>query len=324
MIRFECQHCGRKLKVPDERAGRQGRCPACKGAVTVPAAPLESTVTEDIQLIPADAARAGIGAALDLPHHEETPEERQEEAGREERRLLTGLAIESLPEYTGERKLPWPVDILLYPANLAGLASLGVIVGVPLLLSLLYLALWVIPFAGILFFVFDILIWLYAAWYFAECVYDSARGGTRAPQGLDAGSTGEMWSRVSCILAVWAIFVVPMVVYLCATEGRTDAIFWGLVAWAVIFFPMGLLAMVINDSVSTLNPFFLLISILRVFFPYVGFVLLLGAFAMGLALLTYILPPVINVTARSYGGLVLAHILGRFYWRYRERLDWGL
>jgi hypothetical protein len=323
MIRFECQHCGHKLKVPDERSGRQGRCPACKGIVTVPAAPLESSLTEDIQLVPADTARAGIGAALDLPQREYTDEDR-EEAGREDRRLLTRLGIEPLPEYTGERKLPWPIDILLYPANLAGLASLGVIVGVPLVLSLLSLVLWVIPFVGLLFFLAGVLIWLYAAWYFAECVYDSARGGTRAPQGLDTGGTGDMWERVSYVLAVWIIFVVPMVVYFLATEGRKDAILWGLVAWAVIFFPMGLLAMVINDSLSALNPFFLLGSILRVFFPYVGFVLLLGTFAAGLAWLTDILPPVINVAARSYGGLVLAHILGRFYWRHRERLDWGL
>ena len=324
MIRFECPHCGRKLKVPQTRAGRKGRCPACKGEVTVPQSPApESAAAQDIQLIPADAAKARSEASLDQPLPEYTAEDR-EEARREERRLLTRLGIEPLPEYTGERKLPWPIDILLYPANMAGLTSLAVIVGIPLLLGLLSFVLVVIPFAGLLFLVVQVLVGLYAAWYFAECVYESARGGTRAPQALDSGGTGEMWSRVSYILAVWIIFVLPMVVYFLATGGRKDTILWALVAWAVIFFPMGLLAMVIHDSISALNPFFLLGSILRVFFPYVGFVTLLCAFAVGLAWLTRILPPIISFAAAQYGMLILAHILGRFYWRNRERLDWGI
>ena len=38
-----------------------------------------------------------------------------------------------------------------------------------------------------------------------------------------------------------------------------------------------------------------------------------AVFAMALALLT-----------GGYSSLVVAHILGRFYWRYHERLDWNL
>jgi hypothetical protein len=26
----------------------------------------------------------------------------------------------------------------------------------------------------------------------------------------------------------------------------------------------------------------------------------------------------------SYAALIMAHILGRFYWRHRERFDWGI
>jgi hypothetical protein len=288
--------------------------------VTVPAP--ESAVTQDVQLIPADAAQVRIDASLDRTLPKYTDEDRQEDR-REERRLLTRLGIEPIAEYTGQRKLPWPIDILLYPANLAGLASLAIIIGVPLLLSLV---LWVIPFVGLLAFIIQVLVGLYAAWYFAECVYDSAKGGTRAPQALDTGGTGEMWERVAYVLAVWIIFVVPMVVYFLATEGKKDAILWGLVAWAVVFFPMGLLAMVIQDSFSAINPFFLLGSILRVFFPYMGFVLLLCVVVTGLAWFwpPPIVPPVVSFAVGQYAALVFAHILGRFYWRNRERLDWGL
>jgi hypothetical protein len=33
---------------------------------------------------------------------------------------------------------------------------------------------------------------------------------------------------------------------------------------------------------------------------------------------------VIGEVVTTYLGLVMAHVLGRFYWRYRDRLDWGL
>jgi len=289
--------------------------------VPAPSAP-EPAAAQEIQLIPADTAKLRSEALLDLPKY--TAEDR-EEARREERRMLTSLGIEPLPEHAGERTLPWPIDILLYPANMAGLTSLAVIVGGPILLGLLSLVLFVLPFVGLLSMLAQGLIGLYAAWYFAECVYDSAKGSTRAPQALDTGGTGEMWSRVLYMLVVFAVFVLPMMIYFFAT-GRKDPILWVLVAWAVLFFPMGLLAMVLNDSISALNPFFLIGSILRVFFPYMGFVLLLAGIVVGLAWLwpPPFVPLVVCFAVGQYGMLILAHILGRFYWRNRKRLDWGL
>ncbi|MBN1508814.1 MAG: hypothetical protein JW955_18340 [Sedimentisphaerales bacterium] len=289
--------------------------------VPVPAAP-EPAVDADIQLIPADKAKVRNDALLDLPKY--TAED-EAEAHREERKMLASLRIEPVPEHTGQRQLPWPIDILLYPANLAGLTCLGVIIGGPVLLILLSLVLWVIPAMGLLSLLGHGLIALYAAWYFAECVYDSAQGGTRAPPALDTGGIGEMWSRVLYMLIVWAIFVLPMIVYFFVT-GRRDTILWGLVAWAVLFFPIGLLAMVLNDSISALNPFFLIGSILRVFFPYMGLALLLAGIVVGSARLwplSFELT-VVGFVIGSYGMLILAHMLGRFYWRYRKRLDWGL
>ncbi len=37
-IEFTCD-CGKALKVPDEHAGKRGKCPACKNPVQIPAAP---------------------------------------------------------------------------------------------------------------------------------------------------------------------------------------------------------------------------------------------------------------------------------------------
>ncbi len=333
MIHFECQHCGRKLKVADEQAGRHGRCPACKGEVTVPPPKLKPPA-QDIQLMPVDTAGLHSGSPTDQSLPEYTAEDR-EEARREERRLLTRLGIETIPEYSGERNLPWPVDLFLYPASGTGLTVLALLIGIPLLLRFAqsFLPSFLLPFVfGLPGFIAGVVAGLYLGWYLAECVYDSARGGIRAPSGLPTGAdTGELWSRVSYLLAVYIMYALPVMLYWMFLR-RFDTIFWVLAAWAVVFFPMGLLAMVLHDSVSALNPLFLLGSILRTFFHYAGLAVLFASLAVPLWFLeqapgdaqSSIVLDVVAIILTAYLPFVLAHLLGRFYWRNRERLDWGL
>jgi hypothetical protein len=320
MIHLQCQHCGAKLRVPESHAGKASRCPKCRNKLAVPQT-TEPPADEELHLIPAVAPPSRGDALLDRPQ----PADDSEEARRREEELLQAAGVKPSPEHTGKRQLPWPIDILLYPANMAGLTTLAVIVGIPLLLSLSGLLVLAVPFLGLLLFGADILIYVYAAWYFTECVYDSGMGGTRAPQGLDVSGMGEMASRVGYTLLVVIPFVLPVLVYLLITR-RADAVFWALLAWMVVFLPMGLLAMIMQDSISALNPLMLLGSIFRVFVPYVGFVLLLGVIVVGWVLLWPFLTmvPVVGFVAILYGAFILAHLLGRFYWRYRDRLDWGL
>lgn len=42
-IEFHCSHCGKKIKAPDEHAGKRGKCPSCKNSVYIP------TPDEDIE-----------------------------------------------------------------------------------------------------------------------------------------------------------------------------------------------------------------------------------------------------------------------------------
>jgi hypothetical protein len=51
MIRFECEHCGRAVRVDDAHGGRQGRCPHCGQVVSIPPA--------------GDDAIGGLVAAMD-------------------------------------------------------------------------------------------------------------------------------------------------------------------------------------------------------------------------------------------------------------------
>ena len=41
-LRFPCPHCGQPLGVSAEMAGKQGRCPACRAVVAIPALPSEA------------------------------------------------------------------------------------------------------------------------------------------------------------------------------------------------------------------------------------------------------------------------------------------
>ena len=336
MIRLSCKHCGQKLQVPETRAGQTGCCPKCKGRITVPAVPASEPPAPPVKnhpLAPADTASGPLNTALlDLPEPQAV-DDQGPDARLCEQEALVRLGFTPPPEYTGERRFPWLIDILLYPVNTPGLTALTIIVGIPLSLNL------VLRFVGLLAnvlyltgLIIRVIIGLYAGWYLAECTYDSAKGGTRAPEvfGGDIG-LGGMWARVSYLIAVSIIYVLPAVLYPMYFSKR-DAIYFVLVAWAVVFFPMGLLAMVMHDGTSVLNPFFLLNSILRVFLPYLGLLLVIAMFGLLLWLIgraptqgpTPLWLYITGFLATGYTSFVLAHLLGRFYWRYRDRLDWGL
>lgn len=338
MIEFRCQHCRQKLRIAERHAGRESRCPRCKGAIAIPQSaardPAPGRETDELTLI--DPPKPPGEALPDGPDQQQIAKEHTE-ARRQERALAESLGIETQPEYTGERRLPAPIDILLYPTSGAGLVSIAIIGGFPLLTYLIERLLPVgVPLVGLAFFLIGLAIGLYAGWYFAECVYDSAKGGTRAP--LVFGGLvgfGEMGSRVIYLAAVYIVYVLPAVIY-GGFLGRIDAIFWGLLAWAIVFFPVGLLAMVILDSSSALNPFFLLVSIFRTFFGYLG-LLVLMAILVGLfwIIAGYLVRPVeeeqtplwlvlLGFVTTTYVPFVFAHVLGRFYWRHGDRLDWGL
>ena len=105
---------------------------------------------------------------------------------------------------------------------------------------------------------------------------------------------------------------------------------WILILWtaaAGFLFPMILLAVNDFDSLRGANPFLVVPSIISVLGPYCGLVFVLyvlTALAGGLMYLscrpggTWLArPPIIYIL------LLQTHLLGRFYWRYQERLRWG-
>jgi len=336
VIKFQCKNCGQRFKVPEVQAGKKGRCPKCKNIIAVPEQHGLKPITE-----PGNGARDLT--LLDAPETGKVQEktigqypvvDTVTESAEESQRTPTIGDV----ELAGERKLPWLLDIFLYPTSKPGLTSLGIIIGIPLLIDLVgkllgpfMLTLWLPEL------ILRILIGLYMCWYFAECVRDSAAGGIRAPEVFAIADASSMREQAAYLVACYIVFAGPAGFYSVFTH-RMDAVFWLLAAYGVFFFPMGLLAVVMFNSGAAFNPILLIGSILSTFLPYCGLVLLIcGVMLPIVAIMNMMnmkpqdiplpkvarlfLEPVISCF-RIYIVFIVGHLVGRFYWRYQERLNW--
>jgi hypothetical protein len=319
MIKFCCENCGQKISVPEIHAGKKGKCPKCKSIVVVPT----------LKQIPAQKAEASV-----QPGKEDGVFEKRLEIPREPESKTQ--AEETEPSC--RRTLPWIIDIFLYPTSTPGLIMLGIFVGVPLVIRIVLMLLTVptLKFPpmlvlglliGTLGWIIKFIIVLYMYWYFCECIRDSAAGSLRAPETLaNTPGLGDMFGQCLRILGCFIVFFAPMLIY-DLYAGKTDTVFWALLGYAIFFFPMGLLAVVMFDSLRGLNPILLIGSIFSTFLQYCALVILYyglaGLFRIIVSRLPQSLIPSFVLSAVSiYSMMILAHLLGRFYWRYQEKLNW--
>ena len=362
MIKFSCNNCGHKLGVKDEMAGKRGKCPECGGIIVVPEKNLFVSFQcqncgRNISALPTQTGKKGkcpnCNVTLVVPQlHSltllDTPAEyklqdrqpgpltpAQKENEYEENEQEFKEEIES----GSQRNLPWIIDIFLYPTSAPGLINLAIFIGIPFLLhcirqllgplapmSFLLIRIMLIP---------NILIGLYMLWYLTECVRDSAKGGTRAPEAFATTGLGDIWEQAQHVIGCYLILLGPVFFYH-LFAGRTDMMFWLLMAYGVIFFPMGLLACVMFDSIRGLNPILLIGSIASTFLKYCGLVLLVCGIVLSFRTLavtggrlesgqittgTTVLGAVFSCLL-LYMVFVVAHLLGRFYWRYQDKLNW--
>jgi DNA-directed RNA polymerase subunit RPC12/RpoP len=343
-IVLKCGSCGLKISVPRTHAGKKGRCPNCKNPIAVPAekSPVPKLERNDLddtsRLVGNDVGLTLIDVPEELKLADEQIRESSEiEAAIEQRPVSAEqLAEDEQAESDGRRKLPWIIDIFLYPVSLSGLTHLAIFTIVPTLIAILRTSLGIAGrIVGLLGFIINILIFLYMGWYFTECVRDSAKGGIRAPEAFASMGAGEMWSQMQLIIGSFLILLSPAFFYNLYT-GNLDAIYWGLLITGSFFFPMGLLACIMFDSIRGLNPVLLLGSIFSTFFQYCGLVLLVIAIFFSFTKLISMLglegeqqPSGVILLAGGvfyfiglYIVFVIAHLIGRFYWRYQDKLNW--
>ena len=338
MIKFRCKDCNHKISVPKIHAGKKGKCPKCKSIVVIPKVENTDLATGQSETgdLKSGSKSSGFDLTfLDIPQENNisdypiTQEQISEKTFEDLQKLEERFGMENPePDPAVKRKLPWLIDIFLYPASVPGLTILAIIIGVPLLIDIaagLAGPFWF--FLAIPGFVIKIVILLYIYWYYCECISDSAAGGVRAPETLAATpGIGDMAWQLIRIVGCLAFFFAPALIYFQYTR-KSDTIFLALLAYAIFFFPMGLLAVILFDSFSALNPLLLIGSVFSVFFQYSGLVLVFIA-AFLLIVKTGSMLPRLQILflifrcACIYLIMVTAHLLGRFYWRYQDKLNW--
>ena len=341
-IELHCGNCGQKITVSKVHAGKKGRCPNCKNPIAIPRAKEPAYIQKKDE--PADTTSRLVGNDVGLTLLD-VPEELKHQNGPGEESGVIEEAIEQESkensqteeaESAGRRNLPWFIDIFLYPVSLSGLTQLAIFTIIPTLIAILRMLLGragrIVVLPGL---IFNVFIFLYMGWYFTECVRDSAKGGTRAPEAFAFMGAGEMWSQMQHIIGCYLILISPSFFYNYFT-GELDAVYWTLLIVGSFFFPMGLLACIMFDSIRGLNPILLLGSIFHTFFQYCGLVLLVIAIVFIFTRLAEMAGPEVTkqlpVARLIFGGVlffiglyvafVIAHIIGRFYRRYEDKLNW--
>lgn len=337
MIKFNCKNCGQKISVSEIHTGKKGKCPKCKTIVIVP------EINIDISLKPQNPHPDKLQYTQQLPEPElHLKKDTLAQPGFNGQSPY-GLNItnESLmkteiKEKPPERKLPWIVDIFLYPTSMSGLINLGIFWLLPILLGFIQRIL-PIPFIwGIA----GLIVAGYMYCFFMECIRDSASGGIRAPENMASmPDMGDAFTQVMEILASVVIFWGPVGAYLMYKnfwqsaganylyDPKNDTVFWLLLGYAIFFFPMGLLALAMFNSTSAFNPFLWITSIFSTFFQYCSLVLFFCA-------LGWLVSRIVASSQQSlffsyllgaifiYLAMVAAHLLGRFYYINSTKLNW--
>jgi len=342
MIEFRCKDCGWTLRVAEIHAGKKGRCPKCKSKLTVPKPPGEEAGADTVEANGTKASPYDL-TLLNVPEHVKPPSQQagqpdSAETAYEHLRRLQGGSMTQQAEQIPRRRLPWAIDVLFYPLSKPGLMLIAVSAGVPFVLRVLtkFLAAFTLVFLPALVFlvIFIIVHWcvliilvLYICWYVCECIRDSAAGGIRAPEtaGVAPGLLDILRQALKSAVCL-GFFMAPAMFYLGWTQ-RADAIFWFLYGCGGFLLPMGLLAVVMFDSIRVLNPMLIIGSIFSTFFLYCGLVIFCyGLCTAAAAAADFLLQSwtlgYLFLFVFFYLALIGAHLLGRFYWKYQDKLYW--
>jgi hypothetical protein len=236
------------------------------------------------------------------------------------------------PQLEVKSKVPWFIDVLLYPANFHGIIQIAIIFLLTFLLGILdrYVLARLPGLGGLLSLGLRALLFGYIFYYFGYCIFDSSKGTRRAPA-IPVQHTPDkaqlIWQLV-LILGSAAICFWPTAVYYIFLR-QPDLIFWLLVGCGVFLFPMALLAGMLFDAFDALNPLLIIGSIRRTLLPYCGLILSFCVLAGLVTAVIFILRrfPILNFASKPvnlYLLFVAGHLLGRFYWWNKDKLDWGL
>ncbi|MDD5459534.1 MAG: hypothetical protein PHF37_09105 [Phycisphaerae bacterium] len=238
-----------------------------------------------------------------------------------------------------KHKLPWYLDMFLYPANGAGLTFIVITILFPPLLDFFARPMMrMSSYMGIIILLVYILFGGYVIWYLLECITDSSKGNWRAPEVFmnDPPQKGELVMQYITLAAAFAVCFWPAAVYyglkISEKIARGEAeqagwILWLLMLPGLYLFPMTFLAVTLFDSFDGLNPITIIKSIWRTFRHYTALAVFLTVFSTLAFLLISLFPGgvlwgLLKNALYIYFAMVYCHITGWFYWRHKHDLDW--
>jgi len=184
----------------------------------------------------------------------------------------------------------------------------------------------------------------YLYYYLSSCVITAAKDERTAPDVSfeNTPTTGDLVSRVLLFFTSLLICFGPAVLYVfyfyiwpvARTWGpaeppdwRTDPVYWLLYGIGVFLFPMFLLAVAMFDSITGLNPLMIISSIASTFLPYCVLALLFCAIGLLMNFIGRLQPGGLSLLTWGidvYLMFIAAYILGRFFRRYEDKLNWEI
>lgn len=331
MIKFNCKNCGHKISVTSKYAGKKGKCPKCKTIVIVPHINNDDKL---LKLLDLDSKIEQTEPELRLK--KDTPPQRIDSLSADGHNVTNEfLSKPTMEEKPPERKLPWILDIFLYPISMSGLINLGIFWLLPIIIGVIQFFL-PIPYIGL---IAMVIITGYMFYFFMECIRDSAIGGIRAPENIASlpdkdGALMQAMEIVASIVVFWG----PAIAYFMykaywqpiginSYDPKTDIYFWLILGYGIFFFPMGILTLAMFDSSSAFNPLLWIISIIKTFFQYCGLVLFLCLLSWMVSRIAFHFEQ--NIAFLFFFNLILiyfamiqSHLIGRFYYRNSKKLNW--
>ncbi|MFA5553376.1 MAG: hypothetical protein WDA68_02305 [Phycisphaerae bacterium] len=244
---------------------------------------------------------------------------------------------------TEEYKPATLINIFTFPFSGSGIIHLIIFWFTPLILEFFYVASAFCCYGYIFYFAAHILLAGYFVYYINSCIIAAAQDKRFAPDlFLDAAPTcGELLCRFFYILTCLLICFGPLVFYIfCFSivsqqqnqffdwQSEYEYVFWSLFGFGIFLFPMLLLSIAMFDSITALNPFLLIRSIIITFFHYIGIVLLCfivfaGQIRSGILFRSRLLNFFLW-GANIYFIFITAYLIGRLFRRYENKLNWEI
>jgi len=344
-IRFTCSSCGKALKVAEEMAGKQGRCPFCQSTVTVPLSAPPSETEEKIEIEEREETR--------LFETEGTPEGLRrcpscgilvEKSARACPRCRADLTTaQEAAKTVAPRRLPREKAALhpasfwaalpytfAYPFNRKGIFIL--ILGTVLILFVGIIQT-ILAFGGILGALAQLIVAIFTFGYIGSYMFriiEETGGGGEQPPPLPSITdyVEDIVIPFLQLLGTLLASFVPLILYLILCVGFRipiqGIIVLVLFIYALVSFPMGLTVMAMSGSAAALNPVLIVASILKVPLHYLGaLVFLVISLALQALGLKVTLPqvPILSIILAQFISLyflmVNMRVLGLIY-RYNE------